>query len=347
MFEKLKYTKPRNVFFILVVYIFAMSLWWMYLLINKNNKLYAEKFENQKQIVISEQLSYAQVVLQDLSEKLNNKREKQNLMIISEGAVFLLLLAFGSYKIYSYLNEEITLSQKQRNFLLSITHELRSPLTGIQLSVETVKNRLLNKDTQDQLLTNALTDVDRLKGLVDNLLMGAKIERETIKFAKNPINISKLIKSIGSHFEQINKTERKIIVNTPANVFVNGDKSALTSIFTNLIDNAIKYSEAFSNIIINAELNNNTFSIKIIDEGVGVPANERSKIFNKFYRIGSEDTRNTIGTGLGLYIVKELIEMNNGKITYAVNSPKGSIFTIDLPAYSKPIIVETAAQKVA
>jgi len=347
MFEKLKYTKPRNIFFILVIYIFAMSLWWMYLLINKNNKLYAEKFENQKQIVISEKLSYAQVVLEDVAEKLNKKREKQNLMIISEGVVFLLLLAFGSYKIYSYLNEEITLSQKQRNFLLSITHELRSPLTGIQLSVETVKNRVLNKNTQDQMLTNALTDVDRLKGLVENLLMGAKIERETIKFANNPINISNLIKSIGSHFEQINKKERQIIVNTPANVFVKGDKSALTSIFTNLIDNAIKYSEVFSTIFINAEFNNDVFCVKVIDEGVGVPANERSKIFNKFYRIGSEDTRNTIGTGLGLYIVKELVELTNGKINYAANKPKGSIFNIELPAYYELVVVETAAQKVA
>lgn len=347
MLKKLKYTKPRNIFFVLVIYIFTMSLWWMYLLINKNNKLYDEKFESQKQVVISEKLTYTQVVLEVIEERLSKKREKQNTMIISEGLVFLLLLGFGSYKIYTYLDKEITLNQKQRNFLLSITHELRSPLTGIQLSVETVKNRSLDREKQNQLLTNALTDVDRLKGLVDNLLMAAKIERETIKFADNPIDLSKLISSISKHFEQINKNRRNIIVNTPANIYVKGDKSVLTSIFTNLIDNAIKYSEQNSNIYINAVFNNNTFTIKVIDEGVGILPNEQAKIFDKFYRIGSEDTRNAIGTGLGLYIVKELIELCKGKIGYSANQPKGSIFKIDLPAYLQPVLVNTITQKVA
>lgn len=324
-----------------------MSIWWMYLLIDKNTKLYAEKFEIQKQIVLKENQIYPMVELAPIAQQLNKKMESQNLMIISEGFVFLLLLAFGSYKIYSYLDKEITLNQKQRNFLLSITHELRSPLTGIQLSIETVKNRLLQREKQDELLTNALTDVDRLKGLVNNLLMGAKIERETIKFAKNPINLSKLINAISNHFEQINKNKRKIIVNTPANIFVNGDKSVLTSIFTNLIDNAIKYSPNNSTIFIDAEFNSNAIVIKIIDEGVGIPPNEQPKIFDKFYRIGLEDTRNAIGTGLGLYIVKELVEINKGSISYEANWPKGSIFTIYLPAYLQPVLVETAVQKVA
>lgn len=347
MLKKLKYTKPRNIFFVLVIYIFTMSLWWMFLLINKNNKLYAEKFENQKQIVISEKLTYTQVVLEVIAEKLDKKREKQNRMIISEGLVFLLLLAFGSFKIYGYLEKEITLNQKQRNFLLSITHELRSPLTAIQLSVETVKNRFLEKEKQNELLANALTDVDRLKGLVDNLLMGAKIERETIEFAKNPINISKLIKSISNRFEQINKNKRKIVVNTPTNIFVKGDKSVLTSIFTNLIDNALKYSSSNSTIFVNTEFKSNRFLVKIIDEGVGIPPNERSKIFDKFYRIGSEDTRNAIGTGLGLYIVKELVEMNKGSISYKANQPQGSIFEVDLPSYTQPVAIESVVQKVA
>lgn len=324
-----------------------MSIWWMYLLIDKNIKLYGEKYEIQKQIIFSENKIYPLVELAPIGENLNKKMKKQNLMILSEGFVFLILLAFGSYKIYSYLDKEITLNQKQRNFLLSITHELRSPLTGIQLSVETVKYRLLEREKQDELLTNALTDVDRLKGLVDNLLMGAKIERETIKFASNPINISKLIKSISNHFEQINKSKRKIVVNTPNSIFVKGDKSVLTSIFTNLIDNAIKYSAENSTIFVNAQFDNNFFSAKIMDEGVGIPQNEQSKIFDKFYRIGLEDTRNAIGTGLGLYIVKELVEINKGNITYEANLPSGSIFTVDLPAYTETVIMERLVQKIA
>jgi|GEM_PF-90670 len=347
MFKKLKRIKPRNIFFVLVIYIFAMSLWWIYLLIDKNTKLYAEKFELQKQIVFNENQIYPLVELSPIAQQLSKKMERQNIMIMSEGFVFLLLLAFGSYKIYSYLDKEITLNQKQRNFLLSITHELRSPLTGIQLSVETVKNRFLDKEKQNQLLTNALTDVDRLKGLVNNLLMGAKIERETIKFATNPINISKLIKTISHHFEQINKNKRKIIVTTPNGIYVKGDKSVLTSIFTNLIDNAIKYSTEKATIFIDAQFLDNNFTTKIIDEGVGVPSNEQHKIFDKFYRIGSEDTRNTIGTGLGLYIVKELVELNKGKINYKANEPKGSIFIVELPAFAEQMALKNTVQKVA
>lgn len=331
MFSKIKHTKPIAIFYFLVIYVFASSIWWMYLLINKNQKLYTEKITNLQTIEFkTKQLEQAYI------NELTENKERQNNMIIGEGLVFMFLLAFGSLKIRSYINKEISLNRQQRNFLLSITHELKSPLTGIQISIETIKDRVLDKEKQNLLLTNAMSDVNRLKELVDNLLLAAKIERQALQFANQPVNISDLLQSLASRFNQILRGNRNFKINVQPNIIVLGDLMAFNSIFTNLIDNAVKYSSHNSPISINTNIENNLVAITITDQGIGIPKEEQAKIFNKFYRIGSEDTRKSIGTGLGLFIVKELVQINKGKISYQSNSPVGSTFKMLFPVQTMP-----------
>ncbi len=329
--KKIKHTKPVTIFYVLVIYVFASSIWWMYLLINKNHKLYDEKIANFHLRHSEDSKSTENILL--LKEFTKNKN-RQNQMIIGEGLVFMLLLGLGSLTIRSYINKEIELHRQQRNFLLSITHELRSPLTGIQISIETVKDRILDKDKQNRLLNNAMHDVNRLKELVDNLLMAAKIERQALAFSDHPVNISELLQSLSRRYKEINRNRRIFKLDVSPDLMVHGDLTALTSVFTNLIDNAIKYSDKESTIYIEANLNDKEVDIIIKDEGIGIPTEEQPKIFDKFYRIGSEDTRKSIGTGLGLFIVKQLVEMNKGNIVYQANYPKGSIFKLIFP---KPV----------
>jgi len=336
--KKIKHTKPLTIFYFLVIYVFASSIWWMYLLINKNHKLYDEKIANYH-------LQNPEASLQKentlLIEEFTDNKDRQNMMIVGEGLVFMLLLALGSLTIRSYINKEISLNRQQRNFLLSITHELKSPLTGIQISIETIKDRILDREKQHRLLNNAMHDVNRLKELVDNLLMAAKIERQALQFSNNPVDISELLQSLSYRYNEINRNQRNFKLNVSKGLIVRGDLTAFTSVFINLLDNAIKYSKKESTIYIDAVLNNQTVHISITDEGIGIPKKEQHKIFDKFYRIGSEDTRKSIGTGLGLFIVKELVEINKGKIDYQPNLPQGSIFSLVFPVQRTTVKVSS------
>jgi len=340
--KKIKHTKPVTIFYFLVIYVFASSIWWMYLLINKNHKLYDEKIAN---FYLQHPQENRSAENEKLIQEFTKNKDRQNQMIVGEGLVFMLLLALGSLTIRSYINKEIALNRQQRNFLLSITHELRSPLTGIQISIETVKDRVLEKDKQKRLLNNAMHDVNRLKELVDNLLMAAKIERQALGFSDHPVNISDLLQSLSNRYKEINRHQSHFKLAVVPNLIVQGDLTAFTSVFTNLIDNAIKYSSKNSTIYIEATTQQQSINISIKDEGIGIPKEEQPKIFDKFYRIGSEDTRKSIGTGLGLFIVKQLVEINKGKISYQANNPQGSIFKLVFPKSTTSIQLKEKDRK--
>jgi len=113
---------------------------------------------------------------------------------------------------------------------------------------------------------------------------------------------------------------------------IQGDHFGWTSVAINLIENAVKYSPALAKISISLKQTNKNIAIVFADQGLGVPKDERKKIFNQFYRIGSEDTRKTKGTGLGLYIVDQIVKAHKGKITIDDNQPRGTRFNILLPA---------------
>ena len=109
------------------------------------------------------------------------------------------------------------------------------------------------------------------------------------------------------------------------------DYSAIRSVIINLLENAVKYSDRVPEINIGLTSNNERCNIEISDNGIGIDQSERKKIFEKFYRVGNEDQRKTKGTGLGLYIVDQIVRAHNGSITVSSNQPKGTIFNVFLP----------------
>lgn len=112
-----------------------------------------------------------------------------------------------------------------------------------------------------------------------------------------------------------------------------GDRMGLTSVVTNLIENAIKYSNDATNIRVSVSEEDNHVVFKIADQGYGIPDAEKKKVFQKFYRVGQEETRKTKGTGLGLYIVDRILELHKGKVSVKDNQPSGSIFEVVLPKF--------------
>tara|TARA_B110000211_G_C14026541_1_gene530110 strand:- start:2 stop:853 length:852 start_codon:yes stop_codon:yes gene_type:complete len=252
--------------------------------------------------------------------------ERKTLMIIGEGAVFLLILSVGFFLTYRSLRKEVQVSTQQKNFLLAITHELKTPIASLKLYIQTLIKRELEEEKQQDILKRCVKDADRLNGLVENILLATKIDDDGFPLLKEDLNLSEMMESIS--LELLENSGRNVSVEffVQPDVIFHGDKDAFTSIITNLVSNALKYSPDNTSICVTLVQKEGETALSISDEGVGVAREETEKIFEKFFRSGNEETRKQKGTGLGLYIVKKMVNQHQGLIQVKKNKPKGSIF---------------------
>jgi len=250
-------------------------------------------------------------------------------MIMGEGAVFLFLLGIGAYFIHASIKKEGRLKEQQQNFLMSITHELKSPLAAIKLSLQTIVRRELDKEQRGVLIKNSLKDVERLDDLVENMLLATKIESRTYSFPKEDFDFSDLVTRITDRLQvHACGCEQIIKPNIQQGVTIEGDKFALSSVVTNLIENAIKYSGPCAEITVELCQNDGKAKLVVSDKGLGIPDSEKMHIFDKFYRVGDENVRKSKGTGLGLFIVKEVLQNHDADISVKDNVPHGAIFEV-------------------
>ncbi len=327
--ENLKLRLLSN--FVIVFLLLAFG-WWSILLYTKNKDAFIAK-SNYLQIVlaakgdIANRIEFEKTV--DFKE-LESNYKRQEWMILGEALFFILSLVIGIYIINRGYNREMIAAQERRNFLLSITHELKSPISSIRLVLETFLKRDLEKNQINQLSGTALEETERLTTLVEDLLLAAKMENhyEPVLESVDAVDlIDQLVKRLQAKFPKAHFSFR----HDGQIPHIMADKTGLTSITLNLLENAIKYSPAPAKIEVAANQNGSFLLLDFLDQGYGITEKEKKKIFRKFYRTGSEDTRSTKGTGLGLYIVKEIVEAHQGKITIQDNQPRGSIFKIKLP----------------
>lgn len=251
-------------------------------------------------------------------------------MIIGEGIFFLIIFIVFAFRLKGAFVRDYKLQQQQRNFLLAITHELKSPLASIKLYIQTMLKRDLSKEQQNQFLSNSLKDIERLDVLVENVLIATKLEGVRPSFPKENVDLSELIQQV-AHRLQINACTTQVIqLEIDPKVYIYADKFAITNVVTNLIENAIKYSpeEGHIKVVLGEDTTAGTILFSVADQGVGIDNEEKKRIFNKFYRVGNESTRKTKGTGLGLYIVKTVLEKHGAQIKVKNNQPRGSIFEV-------------------
>lgn len=313
-------------FYLLVVYVLLQFSWWAFLLINLNDEiiqyrilLLETKNILPKDVLIEQAKYYAEL-------------KHRWMMVFGEGIVFLGLLIFGIYRIRTSFFREVALARQQKNFLLSITHEFKSPLAAIKLNLQTIQKRLLAPEQRDEVLRKALIETERIHILVENALMASRLESHNYDLYFEKINLSDFVHSTVSDFIERQDHEFNIQHTITPGIYINGDRLSLTSVMNNLLENAEKYSPPGTNIQVNLSRSNNDAVITISDEGIGIPHGEELKIFDKFYRIGNEETRKTKGTGLGLFIVQHVTHLHKGKVEVKNNKPKGSIFEIRLHA---------------
>lgn len=313
-------TSRKYIFFYLIlVYIISFLIWWTYLLYSKTESYYDHKIE----IEFWKNSSYEYT---NEHQNLIKKYEREKIMIITEGAVFLFILLILIFRVKKAVEQEIFFSRQQQNFILSITHELKSPLSSIKLMTQTLQKHQLKEAQKDKLLNNTITEVDRLQNLVENVLLAAKIDNNSYGFAKAELDISELLETLLIRF----KTTQGLPVEFEIQdgLRMKADVSALTSVIINLIENAYKYAPKNSPIKVALYQKGNEIFFIVQDEGLGILEEDKDKVFQKFYRVGNEETRAAKGTGLGLYIVKELVIFHHGSIRIVDNIPKGSIFEV-------------------
>lgn len=250
-------------------------------------------------------------------------------MVMGEGSVFLFMLGVGAYFLHKSIKKEEKLREQQQNFLLSVTHELKSPLAAIKLSIQTIVKRDLDRARQTSLLNNSLKDIERLDDLVENMLLATKIENKSYSFPREEFDFSELVTKITDRL-QIHSCgcEQVIKPFIEPQLILKGDPFALASVVNNLVENAVKYSGECAEITVVLKMQDGHIFLSVSDKGPGIPDDEKMLIFDKFYRVGQEQTRKAKGTGLGLFIVKEVLQRHDADISVKDNVPQGTIFEI-------------------
>jgi len=292
-------------FYILITYVLLQFVWWAYLLIDLNRLHYASEGDSTVNLKIW--------------------------MVIGEGSVFLIFLLTGVYIMQRTIKKEIHLVRQQRNFLLSITHELKTPIAAIKLGIQTLQKRKELRPEQRQLMEqSALNNTERLHTLIDNVLLATRIESGQHPLSFVPTNVSELTTRICDETATSLGAKERLSLNIADQIRAPLDAGAYESILVNLIENALKYSdEGKIEVSLNTEIN--TILLHVEDSGAGIPKKERKKVFGKFYRMGNEETRTKKGTGLGLFIVKELVELHQGNIAVSDSAKLGGAhFSISL-----------------
>ena len=313
-------------------YLLLALVWWSVLLYTKNE----DAFEAKRALLELTMVGAgrietpAQLTAQPEYLTLERAYRRQGYMVIGEALVLMFSLAGGIYLVNHAYRKEVAAARHQRNFLLSITHELKSPLAGIQLALQTMKKRVLKEPMRERLTDSALSETSRLTGLVEDLLLSAKLDTQYTPNLE-PLDLRRL------SAEWIDRMRIKY----PAIDFgldVDGDEFnvladayGISSAIGNLLENAVKYIGEGSRVELAICERGSDVHIEIRDDGLGVSDEEKERIFDKFYRVGNEDTRSTKGTGLGLYIVNEVVRAHGGSVEVRDNRPRGTVFAICLP----------------
>ena len=251
------------------------------------------------------------------------------------GIVLLTGLSVSLVLIFRHLNIQIKLNTLYDNFIANVTHELKSPLSSIQLYLETLNSRDVPEEKKKEFYVLMMRDAERLKNLVNSILEIASMDKK--KFYKD-FEVYKadetIKKIILESAEQFQLKQSAIRFSGDAGCDILLDRNSIKTVFDNLVDNSIKYSIAPLEIMIKFKRNTKKAEIEFSDNGIGIPNEEIKKIFQKFHRIYDKDIPNVKGTGLGLYVVREIIKNHKGKVfAFSEGKGKGSKFKIELPIY--------------
>lgn len=231
------------------------------------------------------------------------------------------------------ITEIVKLENMRRDFVANVSHELKTPLTSINGFVETlIINEDLPSDKRNRFLAIIQKESDRLKRLIEDILLLSSIESKNNLVTENVL-LYNVFKEVYEMISYIASSKHiKIYYNfEDENVAIQAYGDYIKQLFLNLIDNAIKYTPEGGTVIINQFTRNNEITIEVIDNGVGIPKEDQSKIFQRFYRVDKARSRSVGGTGLGLAITKHIVNSLQGNISVESKLGEGSKFIVTIP----------------
>jgi signal transduction histidine kinase len=254
--------------------------------------------------------------------------------VLGVGVALLVVVLAGVIVYLALTVKAIALSQRQSNFIDSVTHELKSPLASLKLYLQTLTRRSVPSEQQADFHRFMLQDVERLDGLVDHLLDAARTLHRKPSGTDAVTELGPLLKSVRAAVTQRHAVaEGCVRVECGPGLVVKGRETDVEIVFRNLVDNAVKYSLPEPEVEVTATAAAGRVTVRVADNGPGIPLAERNAVFRRFVRLGSELERSTPGTGLGLFLVRSLVKQLRGKVAAKGRiGQRGSIFEVELPA---------------
>jgi signal transduction histidine kinase len=241
-------------------------------------------------------------------------------------------MILGVLLILRDISREEHLAQLRSDFISNVTHELKTPLTSVQLFTESILLERINSETDKrEYLRIILKETENLKRMVNNILEFSKKEKGKLEYKFEDVNVTSLVNMAINDLDYW-LIEKGFTIQTQVdtNVIATADQVALKQAIINLLNNAIKFSRDSKEILIGVREENEVIMIEVEDKGIGIPEDQKDLIFEPFYRVGQKDAEDISGTGLGLTVVKEIVEAHHGKILVESQLNEGSKFTIIL-----------------
>lgn len=308
------------VYWVLLSYMVAALIWWFIALERQNTSITQIRLSE----LVKDDPGYVEKVT-----AIEDAKKRKTAQYIGEGVTFLALILVGAVFVFRATRRQLRLSQQQQNFMMAVTHELKTPIAITRLNLETLQKRKLEEEKQQKLISNTLQEANRLNILCNNILLAAQLDAGAYTSNKEEINFSDLVEGCIDDFKT-RFPQKEVKESITEGLYIQGEILLLQMLVNNLLENALKYSPKESSIEITLYAEKNELLLSVSDQGVGIPDEEKKKVFDKFYRVGNENTRTTKGTGLGLYLCSRIVKSHNGYISVTDNQPQGSNFVVTL-----------------
>ena len=293
-----KYTWPNRaivICWLLLIYVLAALIWWYIALNHQNNQMASYRLEL---------LNHDDPHYTEKAKQINIYHKRLATAYKSEGLTFILVIVAGAVFLRSAVMRQIRIQRQQQNFMMAITHELKTPISIAKLNMETLQKYQLDESKKEKILKSSLQEINRLNTLTGNILVSAQLEGGSYLFNREELNFSQMVED--SCLDFINRFPGRLWKNEmETGLFISGDPLLIQILVNNLIENAVKYSSPATPVSVHLKKNGDHGILQVKDEGVGIPKKEHKRIFQKFYRVGNEDTRTAQGTGLGFVFMQE------------------------------------------
>lgn len=309
--------RTRWVVALLGGYVVLQFAWWAYSLRN-----------------LSAELRDARSTLNPDSTFPDAEYTKRLWMIFGEGTIFLALLMLGWWYVLYYLRRERRFQERQTRFLAHFTHEIKTPIAGIRLALQTLSRRVSLPEDIAPALSGAEEQTRYLERLTEKILQSNRLAHGQQFWAAEPVNLNDVVDRVVNRYRKLPGYETRVLWQGADEQWTKGDALALESVVDNLLENGLKYSAEKDPVGLELSASERFVELVVSDQGRGIPSEEKQRVFNRFYQVPSTSESSRKGAGLGLYLVQGLVQLHRGAIEVKDRDGGGTVFHIRLPLYT-------------